>query len=312
MSSTATAHAGLARHNARNAGFSGLWVPLVTPFKRTPHGLEVDHAALASLVRTLVTDGVDGLVVCGTTGEAAALSDAEQLDCLRTVADNAPGFPLVMGVGGEQWTSTRNWITRITDATHGLPRLAGILLTPPHYVRPSQAGVQHWFESLADASAVPVVIYDIPYRTGTTLSRELLLALAAHPNIVGVKDCGGDAGKTLALIRDGRLDVLAGEDLAIFAAIAQGAAGAIAASLHVRTAEFVAMMRALRARDLSTARTLWHGLIPMIEAMFSEPNPGPVKALLAMQGICDEAVRPPLAPVQAATRTRLQEALSLR
>jgi 4-hydroxy-tetrahydrodipicolinate synthase len=291
--------------------FSGLWVPLVTPFAPTPDGLAVDHAALAALTQRLCRDGVHGFVVCGTTGEAAALSHDEQLACLRTVAQHAGGKPLVMGVGGEQWQSTRDWVVRLTGPDSDVaPLLSGLLLTAPHYIRPSQAGLRQWFESLADASAVPVLIYDIPYRTGAVLSRDTLLALAAHPRIQGIKDCGGDLGKTQALIADGRLQVLAGEDLAAFSTVALGGAGAIAASLHLHTPHFVAWYSALREGQLAQAREAWRRLLPMMEALFSEPNPGPLKAALALQGEGQAHLRPPLAAPTAATVDSLRRILT--
>lgn len=289
----------------------GLWVPLITPFLSTEAGLVVDHHALARLTQRLVHDGVDGFVVCGTTGEAAALTDDEKLACLATVAAHADGKPLLMGAGGEQWQATCAWLHRLGEVARATcPSLAGVLLTAPHYIRPAQAGVRQWFESLADASRLPVVIYDIPYRTGATLSRDTLLALAGHPNIVGIKDCGGDWGKTLALLADGRLQVLAGEDLAIFSTLAHGGCGAIAASLHLRTPEFVAMRHAMTQGNLPLARSRWFALVPMIEALFAEPNPGPLKAALAWQGACLPDMRPPLSAVSTDTLGQLRAVLA--
>ena len=268
--------------------FSGLWIPLVTPFRDGA----VDHAALARLTAHLARTGIGGFVVCGSTGEAAALSKEEQLACLRTVAAHAGGLPLVMGLSGHHLPDTRAWVQRL--AAPDVPPLAGLLVPAPHYVRPAQDGLRAWFTALADASAVPLVVYDIPYRTGATLARETLLALAAHPNIRAVKNCGGDPGKTLALIRDGRLQVLAGEDAQLFATVAQGGAGAIAASAHVHTRRFVAVFDAIAVGDLPCARQAWHPLVPLIEALFAEANPGPLKALLAAQGWCANELRLPM------------------
>lgn len=282
--------------------FSGLWIPLVTPFRDGA----VDHAALARLTAHLARTGIRGVVVCGSTGEAAALSKEEQLGCLRTVAAHAGGLPLVMGLSGHHLPDTRAWVQRL--AAPDVPPLAGLLVPAPHYVRPAQDGLRAWFTALADASAVPLVVYDIPYRTCATLARETLLALAAHPNIRAVKDCGGDPGKTLALIRDGRLQVLAGEDAQLFATVAQGGAGAIAASAHVHTRRFVAMLDAIAVGDLPCARQAWHPLVPLIEALFAEANPGPLKALLAAQGWCANELR---APMTAASESHAQHLRAL-
>ena len=189
-----------------------------------------------------------------------------------------------------------------------MPPLAGLLVPAPHYVRPAQDGLRAWFTELADASAVPLIVYDIPYRTGATLTRETLLTLAAHPNIRAVKDCSGDAGKTLALIRDGRLQVLAGEDAQLFVTVAQGGAGAIVASAHVHTRRFVAVLNAIAAGDLARSRASWHPLVPLIEALFAEANPGPLKALLATQGWCANELR---APMTAASEPHAQHLRTL-
>ncbi len=284
--------------------FRGLWIPLVTPFRDGA----VDHDALAALTRALAPAGIAGFVVCGSTGEAAALDADEQLDCLRTVSRHAGGLPLVMGMSGYHLGEARAWVRRLSSlAASEVTGLAGLLVPPPHYVRPSQDGLRTWFETLADASTLPLIAYDIPYRTGAVIARDTLLALADHPNIRAVKDCGGDAGKTLALIADGRLSVLAGEDLQLFGTVAQGGAGAIAASAHLHTRRFVSVVQALGRGDLAEARAAWLPLVPLIEALFAEPNPGPVKALLAEAGLMGPGLRAPMGGVSASLRERLEK-----
>lgn len=185
--------------------FTGLWIPLVTPFRDGA----VDHPALAALTRRLCADGVDGLVACGSTGEAAALSLDEQSAVLDTVLEAAGGVPVVCGIGGASLAEVRHQLRALDRGGH----LAGWLLSAPHYVRPSQEGIRRWFLALADQVRQPVVVYDIPYRTGAVIARDTLLGLAEHPNIAALKDCGGEPAKTLALIAQGRLQVMAGEDL---------------------------------------------------------------------------------------------------
>ncbi|MET0540141.1 MAG: 4-hydroxy-tetrahydrodipicolinate synthase [Variovorax sp.] len=287
-------------HSSTTPDFSGLWVPLVTPFA----GEAVDHAALRALVQRLAGAGIAGTVVCGSTGEAAALDDSEQLAALATVAEAAPGLPRIMGLSGYHLGQTIDWVRRL-----GREKLAGLLVPPPHYIRPSQQGLVHWFTAIADASAAPVLIYDIPYRTGATLDRDTLLALAAHPNIVAIKDCGGDADKTRAVIADGRLQVLAGEDTQIFSTVAEGGVGAIAASGHLQTGHFVQVIRLLREGRLAEARTQWQPLLPLIELMFAEPNPAPVKAALALDGLMSDALRPPMTNASESIRVRLHAML---
>lgn len=276
--------------------FSGLWIPLVTPFRDGA----VDHPALAALTRRLAADGVAGFVVCGSTGEAAALDDAEQLASLDTVQAAAGGLPVVMGLSGYHLGKTTAWVRKLS----ALP-LAGLLVPAPHYIRPSQAGLLEWFRAIADASAVPVLIYDIPYRTGAALSRETLLALAAHPRIRGIKDCGGDMAKTRALIADGRLQVLSGEDQQIFSTVAEGGVGAIAASGHVQTKRFVQVLRYLADNRMAEARAEWQPLQPLIEMLFAESNPGPLKALLANGGAMRDELRSPMTRASDGLRERL-------
>lgn len=272
--------------------FSGLWIPLVTPFD-TANANAVDHGAMSRLVKRLAAQGVAGFVACGSTGEAAALDADEQLAVLDTVLAASPGLPVVMGVSGYHLPDMLNWTATLCSR-----RIAGLLVPAPHYVRPSQTGIVAWFTALAHASRVPLIVYDIPYRTGVTMSLPTLMQLAAHPRIVAIKDCGGDIAKTLALIADGRLQVLAGEDLQMFSTVAQGGSGAIAASGHVQTRRFVEVLRRLAVSDLAGARKLWLPLVPLIEAMFDEPNPAVIKAGLARHGEMARALR---APMQAAS-----------
>jgi len=282
--------------SARIADFSDLWIPLVTPFD----GHAVDHPALTRLVKRMGAQGIAGYVACGSTGEAAALNADEQLAVLDTVLAASPGLPVVMGLSGYHLADTLAWVRQLLTR-----RITGLLVPAPHYIRPSQAGLVQWFTTLADQSSVPLIVYDIPYRTGATLTRDTLLQLASHPRIVAIKDCGGDAAKTLALIGDGRLQVLAGEDLQMFATVAQGGAGAIAASAHVQTSRLSEMLRLLMKGDLLQARTLWRPLVPLIEQMFAEPNPALIKALLALHGEIGGALRPPMLTASAEASTRV-------
>jgi 4-hydroxy-tetrahydrodipicolinate synthase len=284
--------------------FSGLWIPLVTPFRDGA----VDHAALAALTERLASSGIAGFVVCGSTGEAAALDANEQLAVLATVAKTVPALPRIMGLSGYHLGETVAWVRELNDQG-----LAGLLVPAPSYIRPSQAGLMAWFEAIADASAAPLLVYDIPYRTGATIARETLLALAADPRICGLKDCGGDMAKTRALIADGRLQVLAGEDAQIFSTVAEGGLGAIAASAHLHTARFVQVIRLVREGRLAEARPEWQALLPLIEALFAEPNPGPLKAVLARQGWMRDELRAPMTRASEALReqlSQLQAALS--
>lgn len=274
---------------------SGVWIPIITPFREG----RVDHAALSALVRRLAADGVAGFVVCATTGEAPLLSDAERVDVLGTI-ESATTLPLIMGASG---TTAAEVLRRADAAMAHAP--AAFMVTAPPYLRPSQGALRAFFTAIADALPAPLVVYDIPARTGVRMELDTLLALAAHPNIVGLKDCGGCVEQTEALIADGRLQVLCGNDAEWFSTRCLGGAGAIAATAHIRTDLFVAFDRALARGDLAAGRALWRRLKPLATGVFDEPSPGPVKALLAARGECENELRPPLATASPALQERL-------
>jgi len=275
--------------------FSGVWIPIVTPFREG----RVDDGALAGLVARLSRDGVAGFVVCATTGEAPLLDDPERDHVLGLVTKHTTR-PVVMGAAG---TTAGEVLRRIDAAMRHAP--AAFLVPAPAYLKPSQAALAAFFTSIAEAAPVPLVVYDIPSRTGVRLELDTLLALAAHPRVQAVKDCGGRVGQTAALIADGRLQVLCGNDAEWFSTRCLGGAGAIAASAHVRTDLFVAFDQALARGDLAAGRALWRRLQPLTDAFFDEPSPAPVKSVLAALGECADEIRAPLTPASTALRERL-------
>jgi 4-hydroxy-tetrahydrodipicolinate synthase len=276
--------------------FSGIWIPLVTPFENG----RVDHDALRSLVRSYIEAKVAGFVALGTTGEPSSLDYGEQAEVLTTILDEAAHLPVVVGLAGNNAVELRERALRLNE----LP-IAGLLVPAPYYVRPSQAGLIGHFTTLADTSAVPLLVYDIPYRTGVRLDIATLLTLAGHPNIHAIKDCAGSLETTLALILDGRLSVLAGEDLNMFSTLCLGGHGAIAASAHVRAAEFVAVYNDIKAGSIDKGRARFHRLAPLIQALVSEPNPAPVKCALDVLGMIRPELRAPMTPATDRLRGQL-------
>lgn len=283
------------------SNFQGIWVALVTPFRNG----EIDFAGLDRLLGKLLEDGVAGFVVCGTTGEAAALSQAEQLAVLDAVLQRVPAERVIMGLAGNQ-------LNALLDLQREIQRrpLAGLLVPAPYYIRPSQAGLEHFFTTLADAAEVPLVLYDIPYRTGIHIERDTLRRIVSHPNIQAIKDCAGDAETTMTLIAEGQVQVLAGEDTQIFNTLCLGGAGAISASAHIRADLYVRMQQRVAGGDLQGARRLHYQLLPWMQTAFAEANPSAIKAALALQGLIGEEPRAPLLPCTAATRERLREVLA--
>ena len=280
--------------------FSGIWVPLVTPFE---NGM-VDHVSLRGLTAYYARTQVSGFVALGTTGEAAALDDDEQLAVVNTVLEAANGLPVIVGLAGNNAAHVRQSMQRFAERP-----IAGFLTPAPYYIRPSQQGLIDYFLQLAELSPVPLVLYDIPYRTGVRFELDTLLTLAAHPRIQAIKDCAGSIETTQALIADGRLQVLAGEDLNIFNSLCMGGHGAISASAHIRPDLFNAMFRSVHQQKLERAREIFHTLAPFIRMLFAESNPGPVKAALALQGYLKNELRPPMTEASPAMISRLQQGL---
>jgi 4-hydroxy-tetrahydrodipicolinate synthase len=279
------------------SSFRGIWVALVTPFRAG----EVDVVALRGLVAKLLEDGVTGFVVCGTTGEAAALSHEEQLAVLDAVLQWVPAQQVIMGLAGNNLRELLAFQQQIQRRS-----LAGLLVPAPYYIRPSQAGLEAFFQTVADAASMPVVLYDIPYRTGVKIERETLRRIVRHPNIAAIKDCSGDIESTLMLIADGEVEVLAGEDLQIFNTLCLGGAGAICASSHIRADLYVQMQRQVDNNDVTAARGTFNRLRPWMQAAFAEPNPACIKAALGLQGLIANEVREPMQTCTPATIERLR------
>lgn len=274
--------------------FEGIWLPLITPFRNG----EVDLAAARRLVHHYIEAGIHGFVVCGTTGEAATLSEPEQLALLDAVLEAADGRrPVAMGLAGND---TREAV-RLLHAIQHRP-LAGLLTVAPYYSRPSQRGIEAHFRAIAGETPLPLILYNVPYRTGVNIDLATVQSLADVPNIVAIKECGGNMHQLMDLIRETRLQVLSGEDHLIFTTLCLGGTGAIAAAAHLHPARHVQVYESFRCGNLTLARELAAQLLPITRALFSEPNPGPIKALLARQGHIAEELRLPMTPVSAGCR----------
>lgn len=283
---------------------SGIFVPVVTPFAADG---SVALDALAALAGRVLEDGAAGLVALGTTGEPATLSAAEQaavVDTCQLVCARY-GVPLLVGAGGSATAGT-------VEAVRAVRGDAAMVVVPP-YTRPGAAGVLAHVRAVAAASPVPVVVYHVPYRTGQALDVSTLLELAAVPNVVGMKlSDGAVSGDTVALL--GALPpgfaVLGGDDTVIGPLLALGAAGGILASAHVATGRFVALHEAWRDGEVRRARRLGARLAAVSAALFAEPNPAVVKAVLHAEGrIPTPDVRLPLLPASAGALAAARQAL---
>lgn len=277
--------------------FEGIWLPLITPFRDGA----VDLPAARRLVQHYVAAGLHGLIVCGTTGEASTLSEDEQLALLDAVVGSAGDCPVVMGLGSND---TREAL-RLLRLFEQRP-IAGLLTVAPYYTRPSQEGMTAHFGAIASATPLPLMLYNIPYRTGVNLELATVQALAAaHANIVAIKESGGNMNQLMDLIRETPLQVLAGEDHLIFTTLCLGGQGAVSAAAHWRPQLYARMYESFVAGDIDGARELSFELLPLVRALFSEPNPGPIKALLAGEGLIADELRLPMTPASPACRERL-------
>jgi len=285
---------------------SGLWVPLVTPFKDGA----VDYASYERLVDHYLSFGVDGLFPLGTTGESPALDEAE-IDQLveRTVA-RAGKTPVFVGVGGNATRKVTRDLKRLERH-----RFAGIVSVCPYYNRPGQDGLIRHFRTIAGATDREVLIYNIPYRTAVNLSNDSLLELARVPNIVGAKDSSGSIAQSLDLLARKPADfaVLTGEDALFFTMMANGAEGGILAASHLMTERFVAVARAFARGDLAAARAAWAPLASLVPLLFAEANPMPIKYCLWRQGlIASPECRLPLTGISDALARKLDTMLTER
>jgi len=271
----------------------GVWVPLITPFAVDG---SVDVAAIERLCTELLDAGVTGIVALGTTGEPTALDEDEKHAVVDTCARvcGARGAPLIIGTGTNSTTGT----IASTQAAASVPGAVAALVVVPYYVRPSEAGIVEHFKAVAAASTLPIVIYNIPYRTGRGLGSESLLELAATDNLVAVKQSVGAIDTaTLAVLRSAPrgFHVLSGEDALLYPLVLMGAHGGITASSHVCTARFVEMVECGLAGKLDDGRAHAEALLPIVQTGFVEPNPAVFKGVLHAQGrIASPALRLPM------------------
>lgn len=288
---------------------NGLWLPLITPFRDG----EVDETSLRRLVRHYRALPVDGIIAAATTGEGMTLSAAETARVAAVVAEEiAAGgreIPLYLGLSGS-WTA--QLADRIRDASDW--PVDGYLVASPYYTRPSQRGLVAHFSAIAAATERPVMIYNIPYRTGVNLGNDAMLELAGLDNIVGVKDCCADPAQTFDLLRrrPPGFSVMTGEDAFFHTALANGADGGILASAHVLTGRFAGVLDRVRANDLDGALEAWMPLAPVAALLFAEPSPSPVKHWLARSSLINSAdVRLPMLPVSGELAVRLDHEIRI-
>lgn len=280
--------------------FKGSIVAIVTPFKNGA----VDVETLRQLVEFQIEGGTDAIVPCGTTGEASTLDYDEHLLVVKTVVEQVnKRVPVIAGTGSNS-TAEAIELTQLAKEAG----VDGCLLVTPYYNKPTQEGLYLHYKAVAEAVAIPQILYNVPGRTGVNLLPETVARLAPTKNIVAIKEATGSlqqASEVLALCGD-QIDVLSGDDFITFPMMACGAKGVISVLANIMPKAVGDLTDAYYAGDLATARKLHLDTLKISNAMFIESNPVPVKTALGLMGKCSDEVRLPLAPMSAANKAKLE------
>ena len=285
----------------KNTIFKGMASAIVTPM--TPTG--IDYDALGRFVEFQIENGINAIVVMGTTGENATIEHDEQTRVIAYVVEKvAKRVPVIAGTGTNNTehvlTNTRNACDAGADA---------VLVVTPYYNKATQNGLYQHFVAVADASTVPVILYNVPGRTGCNLQPKTVARLAEHPNIVAIKEAAGNMAQAVELFAlcGDKLDIYSGEDALTVPMMAMGGSGAISVLSNVVPKASVEMSDAALRGDFETAAKLQCKFLPLINALFSEVNPIPAKAAVSAMGFGADILRLPLTPMEDATRAKLYE-----
>lgn len=283
----------------------GTGVALVTPFKTD---ISIDFNALGTVIDAMITGGVEYLVTLGTTGETPTLDKQEKLDIVHFTFDKVAGrVPVVVGIGG-------NNTAELVNDLHKFPldKAIAVLSASPNYNKPSQEGIYQHYKVLAAESPKPIILYNVPGRTGRNMTAETTLRLAAVPNIAGMKEASGDMGQCMQLLRDLPEDFLlvSGDDALALPQLACGMQGVISVAANAFPAEFSEMVRHCLKQNFTTAKTVNDSLIEAYDLMFCENNPAGVKAFMAEKGWISNQVRLPVVPLSAGIHAKVKAYLS--
>lgn len=281
--------------------FQGVATALITP--TTSSG--IDYAAFRKVINWQIEEGVNALVICGTTGEGSTLSDAEHREALQCAVDAAAGrIPIIAGTGSND-TSYAIELTRFACSIG----CDAMLCVTPYYNKATQKGLVAMYYAIADASTKPLILYNVPSRTGVNIEPSTYVELAKHPMIAGIKEANGNISKiveTASLIGD-QLDIYSGNDDETVPILSVGGKGVISVLSNVAPRGTVEMCKRFFAGDVAGAMELQAKYLPLIRALFSEVNPIPVKAAMAAMGFCENHLRLPLTPMEDAHREVLYQ-----
>jgi len=276
----------------KNNIFKGTGIALITPFKKD---YSVDLEALQRIVNHVIDGGADFLVALGTTSEAPTLTAEEKKQVVDTILTTNNGrIPVLLGMGG-------NNTQAVVEAVKAqdFSDIQGILSVVPYYNKPNQRGMKAHFEAIADASPVPVVVYNVPGRVGVNLQAATCVELAQHPNIVAVKEASGNLQQIMEILRDkpAGFDVLSGDDGITQPLMALGATGVISVAANAYIEPFSRMMKAMKEGRTDEALQLHYAMLRMNQLIFADGNPAGIKCLMSQMGLCQNVLRLPLVPV---------------
>jgi len=282
----------------------GCGTALVTPFQANG---ELDETAMRRLVRRQLEEGIDFLVACATTGESPVLTAEEQARIVQITLEEAGGkVPVIAAAGGN---NTR----RVCEQVRQVERLGvdGILSTSPYYNKPTQEGIYQHYRAVAQSTRLPIVVYNVPGRTGSNIEPSTLVRLAEIPNILGVKEASGNVVQIGEILRrvPARFRVISGDDSLTLPVMAMGACGVISVASNVVPREMADLVSLANRGDFGAARRLHFRLLPLMQVLFIESSPIPVKAALAALGLLQPIYRLPLVPMQPETHAKLLQVL---
>ncbi len=272
--------------------FKGTGIALITPFNED---FTVDYVALERIVNHVIDGGADFLVALGTTSEAPTLTAEEKKRVVGTILKaNAGRLPVMLGMGGNNTQAVIEAI-KAQDFTG----IQGVLSVVPYYNKPNQRGMKAHFEAIADASPVPVVVYNVPGRVGVNLQASTCVELAKHPNIIAVKEASGNLQQIMEILRDkpADFDVLSGDDGITQPLMALGATGVISVAANAYTKPFDQMMNAMKEGHNEEALKLHYAMMRMNQLIFADGNPAGIKCLMSLMGLCKNVLRLPLVTV---------------
>ena len=282
--------------------FKGTGIALITPFKKD-HSIDIE--SLIKIVNHVIDNGADFLVVLGTTSEAPTLTSEEKNLVIKTILKANNGrLPILLGMGGN---NTQAVIEAIK--AQNFDGIQGILSVVPYYNKPNQRGMKAHFEAIADASPVPVVVYNVPGRVGVNLQAATCVELAQHPNIIAVKEASGNLQQLMEILRDkpNDFDVLSGDDGITQPLMTLGAQGVISVAANAYTKPFSRMMRAMKEGRTEEALRLHYAMLRMNQLIFADGNPAGIKCLMSIMGLCENVLRLPLVTVNDKVETDIIE-----